>query len=188
MSRTDELNAEQVKKQVPGGEADKPTEIPPKGWLQVVKRGWAEAKADQVPLLAAGVAFYGFLAIFPLLIATVLIYGLVVPPEQIAEQVGQLTAGLPEDASKLITDQITLASAQSTGAGIGLCSAILLALWAASGGMGNLMTAISTAYDEEEKRKFVKKRGLCPAADPGRHRLPDRACWPWLRCSRCSPT
>ena len=80
VSRTDELNAEQVKKQVPGGEADKPTEIPPKGWFQVVKRGWAEAKADQVPLLAAGVAFYGFLAIFPLLMAMVLIYGLVVEP------------------------------------------------------------------------------------------------------------
>ena len=38
--------------------------------------------------------------------------------------------------------------------------AILLALWAASGGMGNLMTAISTAYDEEEKRSFIKKRAL----------------------------
>ena len=160
MSRTDELSAEQVKKQVPGGEADKPAEIPPKGWLQVVKRGWAEAKADQVPLLAAGVAFYAFLAIFPLMIATVLIYGLVVPPERIAEQVGQLTAGLPEDATKLITDQIAVASAQSTGAAVGIALSILLALWAASGGMGNLMTAISTAYDEEEKRNFVKKRGL----------------------------
>lgn len=159
MSRTDELNVEQVKQQVPGGEADKPTEIPAKGWFQVVKRGWAEAKADQVPLLAAGVAFYGFLALFPALIATVLIYGLVVPPEKITEQVGQLTAGLPEDVSKLITDQIALASGQ-TGAGIGAVLAILLALWAASGGMGNLMTAISTAYDEEEKRNFLKKRAL----------------------------
>ena len=44
---------------VPGGQAEKPTEIPAKGWLQVVKRGWAEAKADQVPLLGAGVAFFG---------------------------------------------------------------------------------------------------------------------------------
>ena len=160
MSRTDELNAEQIKNEVPGGGADKPTEIPPKGWFQVVKRGWAEAKADQVPLLAAGVAYYAFLAIFPLLIATVLIYGLVVPPEQIAAQVGQLTEGMPEDISRLITEQITLASSQQTGAGIGLVLALLLALWSASGGMGNLITAISTAYDEEEKRSFVKKRTI----------------------------
>ena len=160
MSRTDELNPDQVKKQVPGGEADKPTEIPPKGWLQVVKRGWAEAKADQVPLLAAGVAFYAFLSIFPLLIATVLIYSLVVPPDQIAAQIGQLTAGMPEDVSRLITEQITVASSRETGAGIGVAVSILLALWSASGGMGNLMTAISTAYDEEEKRSFIKKRAL----------------------------
>ena len=65
MSRTDELNVEQVKQQVPDAEADKPTEIPAGGWLQVDKRGWAEAKADQVPLLAAGVAFFAFLALFP---------------------------------------------------------------------------------------------------------------------------
>jgi len=159
VSRTDELNAEEVKKQVPGGEADKPTEIPPKGWLQVVKRGFAEAKADQVPLLAAGVAFYGFLAIFPLLLAMVLIYGLVVEPQQISDQINSIGA-LPEDARRLITDQVTLASTRETGASIGLAFSILLALWSASGGMANLVTAISTAYDEEEKRNFLKKRGL----------------------------
>jgi membrane protein len=167
VSRTDEPNPEQVKKQIPGGEADKPTEIPPKGWFQVVKRGFAEAKADQVPLLAAGVAFYAFLAIFPSLIATVLIYGLVVEPRQIAEQISELTAGLPEEASLIITDQVTLASSRETGAGIGAVLAILLALWAASGGMSNLMTAISTAYDEEEKRSFIKKRALALAMTVG---------------------
>jgi membrane protein len=154
------MTPERAKQEVPGGEAAKPTEIPKRGWLQIVKRGWAEAKADQVPLLGAGVAFYGFLALFPSLIAIVLIYGLVVDPATIANQVGQLTAGLPEDATKIITDQLTLASTRETGAGIGVAVSILLALWAASGGMSNLMTAINTAYDEEEKRNFIKKRLL----------------------------
>ena len=160
VSQTEEMSPERAKKEVPGAEADKPTEIPKRGWIQIVKRGWAEAKADQVPLLGAGVAFYGFLALFPSLIALVLLYGLVVDPATIANQVGQLTAGLPEDATKIITDQLTLASSRETGAGIGLVVSVLLALWAASGGMSNLMTAISTAYDEEEKRSFIKKRLL----------------------------
>ena len=166
VSRT-EMSPERVKEQVPGGEAAKPTEIPARGWLQVVKRGWAEAKADQVPLLAAGVAFYGFLALFPSLIALVLIYGLVADPAQIASQIGQLTAALPEEASKIITDQLQLVSTQQSRAGIGAVLAIALALWAASGGMSNLMTAISTAYDEEEKRSFIKKRGLALALTLG---------------------
>jgi membrane protein len=160
VSQTNEITPERAEKEVPGGQAEKPTQIPKRGWLQIVKRGWAEAKADQVPLLGAGVAFYGFLALFPSLIAIVLIYGLVVDPATIANQVGQLTAGLPQDATKLITDQLTLASSRQTGAGIGLVVSIALALWAASGGMSNLMTAISTAYDEEQKRSFIKKRLL----------------------------
>jgi membrane protein len=160
VSQTEEMTPERAEKEVPGGKADKPTEIPKRGWLQIAKRGWAEAKADQVPLLGAGVAFYAFLALFPSLIAIVLIYGLVVDPATIANQVGQLTAGLPQDATKLITDQLTLASSKQTGAGIGLAVSILLALWSASGGMSNLMTAISTAYDEEQKRSFIKKRLL----------------------------
>jgi hypothetical protein len=67
---------------VPGAQADRPSQVPKKGWLQIAKRAWAEAKADQVPLLSAGVAFYAFLSIFPALIAAVTLYGLVADPQQ----------------------------------------------------------------------------------------------------------
>jgi membrane protein len=50
---------------VPGVEADRPSEIPPPGWFQIVKRAWKESKKDSVPLLSAGVAFYAFLALVP---------------------------------------------------------------------------------------------------------------------------
>jgi membrane protein len=76
---------------VPGDQAEKPTEIPARGWLQIAKRGWKEAKADHVPLLAAGVAFYAFLAIFPALIALVSIYGLFADPATIATQLNSMT-------------------------------------------------------------------------------------------------
>jgi membrane protein len=143
---------------VPGGEAEKPTQVPAKGWVQIAKRGWAEAKADNVPLLAAGMAYYAFLAIFPALVAAVLLYGLFADPAQIAEQVNSVGGALPEDIRRTITDQITLA--EGRGAGWGAVVAILLALFSASGGVGNMMTAINTAYDEEETRGFVKKRGI----------------------------
>jgi len=153
---------------VPGGSADKPNEIPAKGWLQIAKRGWAEAKSDQVPLLAAGVAFYAFLALFPAMIACVLIYGLVADPATISDQVGQLIKPLPQDAQPLILEQLKSISASNSGkAGITVALGLLLALWSASGGMGNLMTAISTAYDEEEDRSFIKKRLIALALTLG---------------------
>jgi membrane protein len=152
------ITTTQEQVEVPGGKAERPTEIPARGWTQVAKRGWKEAKADQVPLLAAGVAFYAFLAIFPALIAIVSIYGLFADPSTIANQLNSMTAALPDEAAQLITDQVTALSSRRQTLGISLILAILIALWSASAGTSNLLTAISVAYDEEEKRGFVKKR------------------------------
>ena len=149
---------------VPGGDADKPTDIPAKGWLQVIKRGWKESGADQVPLLGAGVAFYAFLALFPALIAMVSLYGLFADPAAIGGQIGSITSALPQQAQTLITDQITTLTTRGRATlGVGLILSVLLALWSASSGVSNLLTAINTAYDEEEDRGFVKKRLLALA-------------------------
>jgi membrane protein len=44
---------------------------------------WKQASAQQAPLLAAGVAFYAFLSLFPAMIAAVMTYGLVASPETV---------------------------------------------------------------------------------------------------------
>jgi membrane protein len=146
---------------VPGSRAEAPTHIPKRGWFQVTKRAWAESKADQVPLLAAGVAFFSFLSLFPAMIAAVMVYGLVADPKTVADQAKQLSDALPKDAASLITGQmeaITKTPQQSLG--LGLIIALVLALWSASGGVGNVMSAVNIAYDEEETRGFVKRKAL----------------------------
>ncbi len=158
--------SEQKASGVPGGTADKPTQVPAKGWLQIAKRGWAEGKTDNISLLAAGMAYYAFLAIFPALIAAVLLYGLFADPAQIANQINSLGSAVPEEVRQLITEQLTMASG-SGKAGLGAVVAILLALFSASGGVGNMMTAINTAYDEEETRGFLKKRAIALALTLG---------------------
>ncbi len=146
---------------VPGDDAQKPSDIPAKGWLQILKRGWKEASVDQVPLLAAGVAFFGFLSLFPAMIALVLVYGLIADPATVAQQVGSLTKSLPPGAGDLISGQLTtLTSTPPKSLGFGLVLSILIALWSASGGVGQLITAVNTAYDEEVKRGFVKQKLL----------------------------
>ncbi|HZA31121.1 MAG TPA: YihY/virulence factor BrkB family protein [Propionibacteriaceae bacterium] len=161
-SRTgEERKANEQSGGVPGGDAEHPTDIPPKGWFQIAKRGWKEAKADQVPFLSAGVAYYAFLALFPALLALVSLYGLVADPATIAAQVEALAGGaLPADVQKLITDQINLVASRRAALSFGVIVGVAIALFSASGGMANLMTAVSLAYDEEEKRGFIKKRAL----------------------------
>jgi membrane protein len=147
--------------ELPGLHAEKPTQIPWRGWKQVLKRAWAEHKADNMPIIAGGVAFFGFLSVFPALIALISLYGLVASPETVAQQVEDISAQLPSDASKLIEDQLTsIVSNSGSALSVGLVISILAALWSASGGVGNLITAVNLAYDEVETRKFVKLKLL----------------------------
>jgi membrane protein len=85
-----------------GRGADTPQEIPAKGWKDIAKRTGKEVKADQVPLLAAGVAFYTLLALFPAIIAGVSIYGLVADPQTVRDQINQLAQTLSPETATLI--------------------------------------------------------------------------------------
>jgi membrane protein len=147
--------------ELPGVHAEKPTQIPWAGWMQIFKRAWAENKADNMPIIAGGVAFFGFLAVFPALIATISIYGLVASPEQVTEQIESFSAQLPDSARDILSTQLTSITSNSGGAlTVGLVVSILAALWSASGGIGNLMTAVNLAYDEVETRGFVKQKAV----------------------------
>ena len=147
--------------QLPGIHAEKPTDIPWAGWKQILKRAWAEHKADNMPIIAGGVAFFGFLSIFPALIATISIYGLIASPEDVTRQIQELSAQLPEDAQNLLEGQLkSIAQNSGSALSIGLVVSILGALFSASGGVNNLVTAINLAYDEVEARGAIKLRLL----------------------------
>ncbi|WP_222272299.1 YihY/virulence factor BrkB family protein [Modestobacter marinus] len=147
--------------ELPGVHAEKPTQIPARGWVQIVKRAWAENNADNMPIIGAGVAFFAFLAVFPALIATISMYGLVASPESVSEQIESLSGQLPEEAQSLLADQLNSIVDNSGGAlTVSLIISILAALWSASGGTGNLITAVNLAYDEVETRGFVKRKAL----------------------------
>ncbi len=145
--------------EVPGVDADRPSAIPAAGWKQILRRAWRETKDDNVPLLAAGVAFFAFLALFPGLIAAVTLYGLVADPAQVQEQVSGLSGALPAESARLLRDQALEVTTQSERAlGVGLVVSLLAALFSASGGVANLIKAVNLAYDEQETRGFVKLR------------------------------
>jgi membrane protein len=144
-----------------GREAERPGEIPPRGWFAILKRVKAEVKEDNVTLLAAGVAFYAMLAIFPAIIAVVTVYGMVADPNQVQSQVGEFAKSLPTGADELLTEQlesVTQAGRQSLS--IGLAVSLLALLWTASGGVQGLVKGLNLVYDERETRGFLKLRGL----------------------------
>ncbi|MPZ88479.1 MAG: YihY family inner membrane protein [Nitriliruptorales bacterium] len=141
--------------------AGRPGDIPRPDWKDIGLRVKGQMKEDNVSLMAAGVAFYAMLAIFPALIAALTIYSLVADPAQVERQVTELTQPLPDDAASLMTGALTgAANAATGGLTIGLIVSLAAALWTASGGMNGLIGGINAAYDKRESRGFAKLRGL----------------------------
>ena len=78
-----------------GRSATRPFDIPARGWKDILLRAWGETGKDNVGIVAAGVAFYAFLALVPLLGATVLTYGLVAEPATVLRHANAVTQMLP---------------------------------------------------------------------------------------------
>lgn len=127
----------------------------PAGVGDLLRRTWRESSSDNLGLVAAGVAFYGFLASVPLLAAFVLTYGLVADPATVMSHVRAIFDLLPTDAARLIGEQLVQVTESASGkTGIGLAIALLLALYGAMRGATAIMTALNIVYDEEERRGF----------------------------------
>ncbi len=158
MSTTTEPEDEATEAAV-GRQADSPKEIPAKGWKQVALRVKVEAKNDRVPLLSAGLAFYGLLAAVPGLVAIISMYGLVSDPKDISDQVKSLMGTAPPEARTLLRHQLEkLTTSSGGGLGLGVLLGIVIALWSASAGMKHLIEGVNGAYDEDETRGYVKLR------------------------------
>jgi membrane protein len=140
-----------------GRDAESPWKMPFEAWKQVAMRTWKESTNDNVGLIAAGVAFYGFLALVPLLGATVLTYGLVAKPETVISHMQALTSVLPADAARLVGEQLMNVVQTSGGKkGVGVLVALAIALFGARNGAGSIITALNVAYEEEEQRGFLR--------------------------------
>jgi membrane protein len=112
-----------------GREADRPSQIPRPGWRDILLRVWQQIGEDNVSIMAAGVAFYSLLAIFPAITAFVSLYGIVADPSQAQAQMHLLEGIVPSDALRLLGGQLqAVAAARAGRLGLGALVATGLAL------------------------------------------------------------
>ncbi len=126
--------------------------------VSAVMDSWQTARARQVVLLSAGLAYHAFLAIFPALIAGVLLFGLFADPAEIISLTTRATAGLPDEAQALIVDQVQVLVNEPAGLGAGLVVSLVVAVVSASSGISNLMTAVNATYGIVQRRSYLKRR------------------------------
>lgn len=127
-----------------------------RAWWAVFKRTWSEAATDNISLVAAGVAFYTFLSLLPMMGAVVLLYGLFADRAGVLEDVRQIATFLPVDVAAFVGEQLmhVLYTSQETK-GFGIVIALALAVFGARAAAGAIVSALNIAYEEEEKRGFI---------------------------------
>jgi membrane protein len=147
-----------------GRSADKPVDIPVKGWKDIFWRVYEDFSQHRIPAVAAGVTYYALLAIFPALAALVSIYGFFADPVSIAHHLETLSSLLPGGALQVIRDQVKgLTDHRGSTLGFTVVVGIAVSLWSASSGMKALFDALNIVYDERERRGFIKLNALAMA-------------------------
>ena len=124
-----------------------------------------EQSAQQVGLAASGAAFWLVISAFPTGIAVVSLFGLVVSPEKVAEDLGSLARAAPSSLGTLITEQLRrVAAADRAGVTTELAVSVVLAVWSASAGMYNLDRAIRYSFGLPPQRYVeIRARALVGA-------------------------
>jgi membrane protein len=131
--------------------------IPWAGWKDIFWRTYQRIDDDRLLATAGGVVFFGLLAVFPAVTALVSSYGLFADPSTISSNLHSLAMLLPEGAFQIVEDQVTrVVSNGNTALGVTFLFGLLLAIWSANAGVKAIFDALNVAYEEREKRSFVR--------------------------------
>jgi membrane protein len=136
--------------------ASNPLAVLSSHWKAVLRGTYDRIGRDRILANAAGVVFYGLLAIFPAITALVSSYGLFADPSTISDNLQSLALMLPGDSFSIVQDEIgrVLAKANSSLSltfGFGL----LFAVWSANAGVKAVVDALNVAYEVEEERGLI---------------------------------
>jgi membrane protein len=156
-SETDRGGSTPAGDQGRGRRAVSPWQIPWRGWKDILIRTYRQVGQDRLLAVAAGVVFYGLLALFPAITALVSSYALFTDASTINDHMTMLAGILPEGAFGIVRDQVDRVLAKGdVKLGLAFLFSFLLAVWSANGGVKAIIDALNVVYDEDEKRGFFK--------------------------------
>src|SRR6201981_1904077 len=172
-SRQPSRSAQNIETKAPsnygrGRSAERPSDIPARGWKDILWRVYEGISDDRILANAAAGTFYALLALFPALAALVSIYGLFADPASIQQHLDSIAGILPGGAVDVVRDQLNRLTAQSGGTlGISFLIGLVISLWSANGGIKALFDALNVVYEEKEKRSFIRLNAITLAFTVG---------------------
>src|SRR5437764_11784610 len=140
-----------------GRSAETPSDIPARGWKDILWRVYAGISDDRILANSAAVTFYALLALFPAIAALVSVYGLFSDPASIQQHLDSVSGVLPGGAVEVIRNQLNSLATQPRGTlGINFLICIAISMWSANDGINTLFDALNVIYDDTEERSLFK--------------------------------
>jgi membrane protein len=128
--------------------------------FQALKATVQEFQRDDALGIAAQLAYYLILALFPFILVLVSLLGTFGSEELASEVLAYFQRVMPEQAYEIIRDYTAnIISGKAEAPGL-FTFGILFTIWAASGAFAALINALNRAYDVQETRPFWKVRGI----------------------------
>ena len=128
--------------------------------FQALKATVQEFQRDDAMGLAAQLAYYLILALFPFILVLVSLMGTFGSEDLASEVLAYFRQVMPEEAYEIVkTFTANIISGDAEAPGL-LSFGILFTIWAASGAFAALINALNRAYDVQETRPFWKVRGI----------------------------
>ncbi|MBL6455696.1 YihY/virulence factor BrkB family protein [Belnapia sp. T6] len=144
-----------------GHNAERPEQIPARGWWDILKRTAGQISEDRVLTEAAGITFYTLLALFPAIGALISIYGLFADPATIGEHLRAISVVVPEGGMQIIDEQVKrIVSKGGASLGFGAVLGIATSLWSANQAIKALVDALNVVYSEHERRGFIRRTAI----------------------------
>lgn len=126
-------------------------------WKHILFRTYEESNNDRLLALAAGVVFYGLLALFPAITALVSSYALFAKASTINAHLALVSSLMPASAYAIVDEQVTRIVLRGTGdLGAAFFVGLALAVWSANAGVKAVIDALNICYGVKERRGFVK--------------------------------
>jgi membrane protein len=143
-----------------GSGVDRAQDISTGGWWNAFLRLKEKIAEDRLTIIAAGVAFYALLAVFPALATLVSIFGLAFDPQAVTQQLESLRGVVPGRALDLMLGQVQSLQSERRALGWGLAGGILVTLWISSVGVRALIGALNAVYATDSRRSYARRAAL----------------------------
>lgn len=148
---------DRVAETVPGATDHSPLVMPRAAWWSVAKRVYVMNGFHNLSLLAAGVAFFTFLAFVPLIGSVVLLYGLIGDPQTVAQSIDLLTGLAPPEVLTILRDQLlAIVTSSKAAQGLGLAIALFVSLYGAMRAATAMTAALNIINEEHETRSIFR--------------------------------